>query len=207
MNQPNRLKNIPVTLPYKSIYVRLGHHQTKSNIPETQKSKIDQYINEAFELCDNQAVWNDFRFTLLNGDTISIEDYKIQSKKLWKFIENSEKILLIASTVGEEIVQKRDHYMKTGNMTKAVIYDAVAAETADSILDWIRNYLIQKFLRSGYSLTKFRISPGYHDLSLSVQKWIFQQLLLEEIGLNLTDSMIIIPEKSVTAFYGLIKLN
>ena len=56
--------------------------------------------------------------------------------------------------------------------------------------------------KEGFNLTKMRFSPGFGDLSLENQKQFFKALELEKIGLRLTDSLMIVPEKSVTAIVG-----
>ena len=48
-----------------------------------------------------------------------------------------------------------------------------------------------------------RFSPGYGDVPLSMQKEFFRLLPCEKIGLSLMDTLIMAPEKSVTAFIGL----
>jgi cobalamin-dependent methionine synthase I len=50
---------------------------------------------------------------------------------------------------------------------------------------------------------KRRFSPGYSDMSLEMQKKIFKLLKPENIGINLSPSCLMIPEKSVTAFVGI----
>ena len=54
---------------------------------------------------------------------------------------------------------------------------------------------------------KPRFSPGFGDLSLENQKKIFSFLRCsQQIGLTLNDSLVMSPEKSVTAFIGLEKI-
>jgi cobalamin-dependent methionine synthase I len=49
-----------------------------------------------------------------------------------------------------------------------------------------------------------RFSPGYGDLSLSVQSDLLNVLdARRNIGLTLSDSLMMIPQKSVTAIVGL----
>ena len=48
-----------------------------------------------------------------------------------------------------------------------------------------------------------RFSPGYGDVSLEVQKDFFRLLPCQRIGLTLMDTLIMSPEKSVTAFIGI----
>ena len=48
-----------------------------------------------------------------------------------------------------------------------------------------------------------RFSPGYGDVDLAVQKDFFRLLPCTRIGLTLMDTLIMSPEKSVTAFVGI----
>lgn len=49
-----------------------------------------------------------------------------------------------------------------------------------------------------------RFSPGYGDLSLDIQRDIFRLLCCErKIGLTLSESLMMLPTKSVTAFVGI----
>ena len=52
-----------------------------------------------------------------------------------------------------------------------------------------------------------RFSPGYGDLPLEVQRTLFSLLEpMRHIGLSLTDSLLMSPTKSVTAFVGLTEM-
>ena len=58
-------------------------------------------------------------------------------------------------------------------------------------------------LREGLH-TKPRFSPGYGDFSLEHQRDFMRILDLENsLGLTLTGSLLLVPEKSVTAVIGL----
>jgi hypothetical protein len=90
------------------------------------------------------------------------------------------------------------------NLTRAVILDAVASEMTDSGLDWIMDYMNQVLMRKARRLTKARFSAGYGDFSLENQKVIHELLRLDKIGVFITDSCILMPEKSVTAVAGIV---
>ena len=47
-----------------------------------------------------------------------------------------------------------------------------------------------------------RFSPGYGDLPLSVQPAFAQELDLESLGVAVTDSYLLVPQKSITALVG-----
>ena len=53
-----------------------------------------------------------------------------------------------------------------------------------------------------------RFSPGYGDIPLEMQKTFFELLQCQKnLALTLNNSLIMSPEKSVTAFIGIKKLN
>ena len=57
------------------------------------------------------------------------------------------------------------------------------------------------------NFTRPRFSPGFGDVSLENQKHFFNLLPCSKIGLSLMDTLIMAPEKSVTAFVGIYKNN
>ena len=60
------------------------------------------------------------------------------------------------------------------------------------------------FVTEEYGYTKPRFSPGYGDLPIEIQKDFFRVLEPNrKIGVSLTESMMMIPSKSVTAIIGI----
>ncbi|HPV30603.1 MAG TPA: methionine synthase, partial [Deltaproteobacteria bacterium] len=57
--------------------------------------------------------------------------------------------------------------------------------------------------REGLAITSRRFSAGYGDFELENQRIMYERLRLGEIGVEITDSCILIPEKSVTAVAGI----
>ena len=62
-----------------------------------------------------------------------------------------------------------------------------------------------KDLSMEYGALTPRFSPGYGDLPLDIQRSVFRFLEPEiKIGLTLSESLIMCPSKSVTAFVGIL---
>jgi cobalamin-dependent methionine synthase I len=61
--------------------------------------------------------------------------------------------------------------------------------------------------REGRHLTSRRYSAGYADFVLENQAIFFRELELEKLGVQLTASFILVPEKSVTAIAGIEKTS
>ncbi|MBN1636781.1 MAG: methionine synthase, partial [Deltaproteobacteria bacterium] len=87
--------------------------------------------------------------------------------------------------------------------TRAVVLDATASEVVDASLDWLMSYFRQSLMREMKTLTSRRVSAGYGDFLMENQKSIYSLLMLNRLGISLTHSHILIPEKSVTAVAGI----
>ena len=82
---------------------------------------------------------------------------------------------------------------------KALIFQAIGAERIEKLCDVFCKDIAKE------RKTKPRFSPGFGDLPLTIQKDIFAALDCgKNIGLSLTDSMLMSPTKSVTAIVGII---
>lgn len=125
--------------------------------------------------------------------------FSLESQKLCTNLAGCEKVILFAATVGVGIDRLIAKYGRI-SPSKAVMLQAIGAERIESLCDAFSAELASE------RRTKLRprFSPGYGDLPLDCQKKIFSILDCERrIGLTLTDSLLMSPSKSVTAFAGI----
>ena len=86
-------------------------------------------------------------------------------------------------------------------MEKAVVTDCLASAAIEQVCD-IAEREIQAAVGE-YHYT-WRFSPGYGDFPLDIQPQILDVLQAQKrIGVTVTDSLILIPRKSVTAVMGI----
>ena len=196
-------ESISIPIPSKAIYKRLGFVRGVTEISSPQQEEIERYIQDALSLIHLKGA--SLRMSVQN-----IEDAKItlagdaifESRQLAKFLGNSREILLMGATAGSDIMKAIGEDAAGRNVTRGIVLDATASEMVDASLDWIMDYSNRTLVRENKSLLKQRYSAGYGDLSLDAQKVIFRLLQLDSIGIRITDSCILIPEKSVTAITG-----
>ncbi|MGC9975923.1 MAG: vitamin B12 dependent-methionine synthase activation domain-containing protein, partial [Syntrophales bacterium] len=81
--------------------------------------------------------------------------------------------------------------------------DAAASEIVEAALDWIMDYFKQSLKRENRRLLGKRYSAGYGDLFLETQKTMYRLLQLDKIGIEITESCMLVPEKTVTAITGI----
>ena len=86
------------------------------------------------------------------------------------------------------------------DMAKALILDAAASAAVENVCDNLCADLAEA-LAPQYLTDRF--SPGYGDLPLSQQKELFRLLdVTRRIGVSLSESGLMVPQKSVTALIG-----
>ena len=87
-------------------------------------------------------------------------------------------------------------------MSRAVVLQAASAAMIEAYCNEV-NAQLKKEAEGRGSYLRPRFSPGYGDFSLEYQKEICRTLSAEKtVGITLTDSLLMLPSKSVTAVIG-----
>lgn len=133
--------------------------------------------------------------------TLSFADVTLQSRDLGRNLVGCSQVALLAATIGPQVdALIRRH--SSLDPVYASILQATGAMFIEELVD-VTNSEIKKIAAAQGLKTRPRYSPGYGDVPLQVQKDFFRLLPCTRIGLTLMDTLIMAPEKSVTAFVGL----
>jgi len=96
---------------------------------------------------------------------------------------------------------------RVSSLAKAAILQAVGATAVEDVCENICEELSRQALANGEK-TRARYSPGFGDYVLENQIGFFSSLTPEKYtGITLNSSLIMSPEKSVTALIGIEKLD
>ena len=151
-------------------------------------SLIHSCVDEVRQKLSYKVCYGEFDVGFLN----------IQSKMFSKNLENCSSVIIFAATIGVEIDRLILKYSRI-SPSRALILQSIGTERIEALCDEFCKEIAKE---KNMSLTN-RFSPGYGDLSLDIQKDIFNFLdCSKRIGLTLNDSLIMSPSKSVTAFVG-----
>ena len=160
-------------------------------------------IDEAAELIGDAATYRvccDV-FPITRSDTfLDLGFVRTESKDLRKCLDQCCKVIVFAATAGVGIDRLIQKYAVI-SPSKAVFLHAAGSEAVEALCNRFCKDMEQQFgpLRPRYS-------PGYGDVSLSMQKDIFSALSCSKnIGISLNDDLLMSPSKSVTAIIGVIK--
>lgn len=181
----------------------LGYRK-QEEIPLDIEKKINECTTILQDLIVPESVYAEFPLEI-NGEEIFFADVNFSSKYLSGNLKNCEKVILFAATIGPKV----DTQIRKAQVTESVsaaIFQAAGAMFIESFVNMLNKKISAEYKEKGFR-THPRYSPGYGDVSLNLQKDFFRLLPAKKIGLTLMESLIMAPEKSVTAFIGLEKLK
>ncbi|HMN48300.1 MAG TPA: vitamin B12 dependent-methionine synthase activation domain-containing protein [Ignavibacteriaceae bacterium] len=177
----------------------------KANAPEPVIDSIQQSLKElqsvlsftgGYKIFESDLVEIDKKFVKIGG--ITFDTGKIISFNL----KGSDTIAIIVATIGDKVTNYLRNLLDNGEPLTGYIADQIASEIVESWVDVIESELEKYVNQSGFKITN-RYSPGYCGWNVSDQHNLFSLLPEKFCGISLTESALMIPIKSVSAFVGI----
>lgn len=192
----------------KTDNIRLNHRQILNYIGYSNDDAVDQQtqieIEEGIKVIKKYSqpkyVFKQYNSFEIGNDIVKLNNhFIIESKNLIDHLRDSNSIVMMALTLGMKVEQLIKKEMLK-NPSKGLILDAIASEFVEKCANEACKEIISESVK--YRNTRF--SPGYGDLSLKIQGNIIKALDTErKIGLYSNESFLLLPSKSITAFFGL----
>ena len=194
--------------PQKSDYSEtlryLGYH--KVDVPEQSVQELlDAAVPELYECIKPQGVFETFPVQVEYDEAagkgiVQFAQETIQSADLARNLRQCSQVTIFAATIGP-MVDSLIRRTQIKDPAKAAVLQSAGAMFAEKFVDLLNEKIEDEIKAQGLSCRP-RFSPGYGDLALETQKIFFRLLPCSRIGLSLMDTLIMSPEKSVTAFAG-----
>lgn len=187
------------SIPRKEALRYLGWHG--GVLPPELEQLLDDCIREMSAVCAPRYVWR--RLPLeRQGEVLSAGGLVLPGIQLPRLLSDCSACVIFALTLGDapEALIRRAAAL---HQTRALMLDACASAACEQSCDDLQTLLEEQLRPEGLFAT-VRYSPGYGDLPLSLQPRLLELLnASRQIGLTLTESLLMAPRKSVTAIFGL----
>lgn len=123
---------------------------------------------------------------------------------IYRDLKNVTDIFIFVCTIGNQLELKVQELFDSGETISAFVLDRLASELVELTADLMEKIIMDELKLIGYNLTN-RYSPGYCGWSVSEQKKLFSLLPENFCGVQLTESSLMIPIKSISGIYGAAK--
>lgn len=179
----------------------------RSGGPDAQTAElIEDCLKELNEKIEPKHVFRTvpLRFTDVQGDAqmIDLDVFQTSSRDLARNLAGCTEAILFAATIGQGadfIIRK---YEKT-RMSRAAVCQAAAAAMIEAYCNELNDAWKREYAAQGRKLRP-RFSCGYGDFPLACQTDFMRVLDMEKrIGVHLTEGLLMVPTKSVTAVIGI----
>lgn len=161
--------------------------------------RIDRAEKELLSSARPRFIWKVLDISDRQENFCIAGEIKLTGNAICEHLADCTEAVFMAATLSahcDMLIKKA----QARSMTDALITDALASAGIEQICDKAEA-LIRKELSGKYMTWRF--SPGYGDLPLDLQEDILSLLDAQrKIGLTATDSLMLIPTKSVTAIIG-----
>ncbi len=169
-----------------------------------EKNILDA-CEEALLLLEVRGIYKIYDYDCEKHIVKSAPEFEILGNSIIKHLAGCEKVACIAVTVGENIEREVTKKFDAGNYVSSVLLDAAATAAVEQAADELEKAINRVVAKESLKM-RWRFSPGYGDWQLENQKKFFYVTGAPEIGMNLTESLMLVPRKSVTAIIGLEKI-
>ena len=183
-----------IKIPDNVLKAKLGFGGAEE-IPEEFRKTVNRAYEELLDAAKPVVLWRDFE---VDG-SLSFDDMELTGELATKHLSGSKIITVFLATLGKKVDEKIEEYFRKGEDLLAFFIDGIASEMVEYALRKVDAELRMK--RSNLE-GSFRISPGYGDLPLSLNKKIVE-IFKDEVDVNvIEDSYVLVPRKTITAFVG-----
>ncbi|MBE7070722.1 MAG: Vitamin B12 dependent methionine synthase activation subunit [Ruminococcaceae bacterium] len=188
-----------VTIPENEVRRYMGYRGQVEASPETD-AMVKKAVSSLEKDCSPKYVAREFPVSI-DGTSVKIADVTIESRALARNLAGCTCCVLFAATAGPAC----DMLVKRASVTSsayASCCQAAGAAAVEAYCDQINGKIKDEYEARGL-FARPRFSPGYGDLSIQHQKDWFRLLdVTKNTGIELTDSLLMVPTKSVTAVIG-----
>lgn len=175
---------------------------SRPSITEEDKMLVRGSIKNARQYIAGKGCFARYPVKVYGDGRIDLPYATIISHDLSKNLEGCDEIFIMAATIGSAF-DRAIKTVKVKSIAEAAIYQAIGATAVEDVVDGM-NAILEGIAEEEGKRLKPRYSPGFGDYQLDNQKGIFKVLNPEKYaGITLMDTLIMAPEKSVTAIVGL----
>ncbi len=124
-----------------------------------------------------------------------IIDYSQTNKHL--IFDHAEKVALCICTIGQNLEKEVQNLTQKNELLRALILDALGSEAVEEVAIQADKILAEKAREMNLWPSK-RFSPGYGKWDITQQRFIFNILPGQDIGVSLRESCMMVPQKSIS---------
>lgn len=194
-----------VNIDRNEVCRRLGYKDRSPSV--STLSLIDSQIDKAYKLIKPVYTYELKAIEGVVGQEVFVENSLVFSSKTISYVLSDCKWgAIYLATIGNDLEEEVSRSMDRGKMLEATILDTAGTEAVAQTLYKLRD-AVKEIAQANQCQATVQYAPGYCDWDVSQQKVLFQAIDSTSVGVRLTESCLMIPQKSVSGIVGIGQLD
>lgn len=197
------IRDVPLKLDVNEVLRQVGIAKDAELRPKME-SLIAELLSddEADDLLAPAIAYELHAITEKHSDRLCMDNsLTIQGSLLSSALAQASDLAVVFCTIGPDLEKKKAETKANKNLMQALLLDSFGSAAID-ILAIEAYHLIQNLAASRNHAASSPISPGMQGFSISEQWRMAQLAPIEEIGVQLTSSGMMTPQKTLSMIVG-----
>lgn len=179
----------------------LGRRQ-RNEMSRITAKRLTIQQNRLRELIKPQVIWKDLSIARTDKTGVTLDNgTHLKSQKMAHALQGATRMVGFIATVGRRIDREIESLMDGGALAHGYVADALGSGAVESLADRFHTDMARFVARQDQSVG-LRYSPGYCDWPVTEQQKLFFLLDHEAVGVELGDTSLMAPRKSISAVFG-----
>jgi hypothetical protein len=202
MNRKTDSIHIQPTIENDDLAKLLGG-QKKKSLSKSIRKKLRTARQKLNKLIKPSVHYRIVKPSAMDNDVVQLDEtVEFSSTQLAKTLKNAEEIVCFVGTIGTGVENEINRLMGKQQLAEAYILDAMASVAVENMIDRFQDLMEDRFSAEDRSVT-LRFSPGYCDWPVTQQKKLFNILECRQLNVELLDSCLMKPRKSISGVFGI----
>ena len=197
------LRSFPITITPEMMCAHQGRPANARPLPERTRAMYHRSIERALELAEPAAQYDWFdvsgvsqgRLHLANGQSLG-------SRLIVHQLGRAQKLAVAVCTIGPGLPAASSAAFSAGDHMMGLLLDTAGSLAVGNVSVGVLQHLNRLAADMGLSAS-FSIAPGSAECTLDDQRTVFDLLPAQDIGVRLTESMVMVPIKSISLVVGI----
>jgi hypothetical protein len=191
--------NWKIEISEELLLKRAGSGRSSKN--ERTREECQKAIEIGEKLLEPRVIYKSFQIDKIEEERVYLEGGSyFQSGHLAVLLEGADRIMVCCCTIGSALEKKVGELSNQGELMLAYFLDIYGATAVGVLGKSLYNQLQKELIGLG---TTVPMEPGQLDWHVLDQRVLFQLLHPEEIGITLSDSLMMNPFKSISSVFGI----
>lgn len=179
-----------------------GYAQVKPEVKEIIEDLLTMVDKEG--LLSGSIIYNEFPISKISKNHIKI---KRSSRPLYgsvfsEYLAEIKYVVLAVCTIGNKLEKRASEYFNEHKPLRGLLLDCIGSAAVDEVVLETCRKIMHSIRPKGLKSSSY-FNPGMPGFPIDEQRYIFELLPVDRIGVTLTNRNVMVPRKSLSIAIGI----